>query len=428
MGCFLNKVSSPRLQIASTLQLTHTWVLPYYITCARLFKSYYKYPELGSTQPKVQQELSGAVGTRHYRQEYIDLRIRDRRFNCTVNKQYAGKIIYVRLRGSLTNLKDVRHQQIGRDDAATDGGSAPTDWDTPEADARAAGGAAEGGTGTKGGLPATDGSPGQATDNHFGQLCRDTPDGKHPHLYSIRLQCWTVDRLQGQVQYLCWSSLYSWGEDGTSLPDEPDDHQLQASLHLGWPTDSTKRCQWSHVGRDLQVHGRTVRPQEIYCEGALQVFVWHEAQASWDTTWAGSSHTPGRCKPAISRPSQIHRMRPWGPVSYAQSAMRRCWRHSSRSKMTNWLSRRQCKWRWRQKMLLRLPRRPYMVPKQPLLQRQSLRWAKGRGQHQDTTSIGSLQTYQFPRDRACDVVRQTMLQKTVGSLMPLATSATSRVT
>ena len=54
MGCFPNKISSPRLQIGSTLQLTHTWVLPYYITCTRLFKSYYKYPELGSTQPKTQ--------------------------------------------------------------------------------------------------------------------------------------------------------------------------------------------------------------------------------------------------------------------------------------------------------------------------------------------------------------------------------------
>ena len=147
MACFLNKVSSPRLQIASTLQFTHTWVLPYYITCARLFKPYYKYPELGSNQPKTQQELSGTVGTRQYRQEYLDLRIRDRMFNCTVNKhlQYAGKTIYTSsLRGSLTNLKDVGHQKIGRDDAATDGGSAPTDWDTPEGDARAAGGAAGG--------------------------------------------------------------------------------------------------------------------------------------------------------------------------------------------------------------------------------------------------------------------------------------------
>ena len=66
MGCFPYRISSPRLQIASTLQLTHTWVLPYYTTCAQLFKYYYKYPELGFIQPKTKYSFSVTYPSFHF--------------------------------------------------------------------------------------------------------------------------------------------------------------------------------------------------------------------------------------------------------------------------------------------------------------------------------------------------------------------------
>ena len=116
MGC--NQVSFPQLQIASRLQLTQTWVLPYYITCARLFKSYYKYPELDSTQPKhnrnfLAQSALSSTGrnTLIYGSETEDLIV------LSTDSMLAR--LSTRLRGSLTNLKDVRHQKIGRDNATT---------------------------------------------------------------------------------------------------------------------------------------------------------------------------------------------------------------------------------------------------------------------------------------------------------------------